>query len=107
MSRMKNRVLLVGSIPGADAIEAMRICGEGLGDYLDCLPDGETGTRRIWINYLAATTYDGNPALETINRPAPVDVKHPEEFGRLEQRHHFRRHLREPQRALRALNGRQ
>ena len=80
MSRMKNRILLVGSIPGADAAEAMRICGEGIGGYLDCVPDGETGKRRIWINYLAATTYHGNPALETINRPTPVDPKHPEEW---------------------------
>lgn len=80
MSRMKNRILLVGSIPGADSIQAMRTCGEGIGAYLDCLPDGETGQRRIWINYLAATTYNGNAALETLNRPAPVDPKHPEEW---------------------------
>lgn len=83
MSRMTNKILLVGSIPGVDAIDAMRICGEGIGDYLDCIPDGETGTRRIWINYLAATTYYGNPALETINRPAPVDLKHPDEWRKL------------------------
>lgn len=82
MSRMKNRVLLVGSIPGTDSEQAMRICGEGIGGYLDCVPDGETGNRRIWINYLAATTYHGNPALETINRPAPIDLKHPEEWRR-------------------------
>jgi hypothetical protein len=82
MSRMKKQILLVGSIPGDDAAAAMRICGEGVGAYLDCLPDGETGTRRIWINYLAATTYHGNPALETINRPAPVDPKHAGEWRR-------------------------
>ena len=80
MSRMKNKILLVGSIPGRDATEAMRTCAEGIGNYLDCIPDGETGMRRIWINYLAATTYDGNPALETINRPAPVDIGHPDEW---------------------------
>jgi hypothetical protein len=80
MSRMKNKILLVGSIPGVDAADAMRTCGEGIGNYLDCIPDGETGTRRVWINYLAATTYHGNPALETINRPAPVDPKHPDEW---------------------------
>ena len=80
MSRMKNKILLVGSIPGLDAAEAMRTCGEGIGRYLDCIPDGETGTRRIWINYLAATTYDGNPDLETINRPTPVDPEHSDEW---------------------------
>lgn len=82
MSRMKNKILLVGSIPGENAIDAMRTCATGIGDYLDCLPDGETGNRRIWINYLAANTYHGNPALETINRPARVDPDHPEEWRR-------------------------
>ena len=80
MGRMNNKILLVGSIPGASAADAMRLCANGIGDYLDCLPDGETGNRRIWINYLAATTYHGHPALETVNRPAPVDPKNPAEW---------------------------
>lgn len=80
MSRMKSKILLVGSIPGANAREAMRSCGEKIGDHLDCIPDGETGKRRIWINYLAATTYHGNDALETINRPARVNPKLAEEW---------------------------
>lgn len=77
---MKNNILLVGSVPGENANQAMTTCAEGIGDYLDCFPDGETGTRRIWINYLAATCYDGNPGLETIRRPLPVDPKHPDEW---------------------------
>jgi len=80
MSRMKNKILLVGSIPGASAAEAMRTCGEGIGEYLDCMPDGETGNRRIWINFLAATTYHNNDALQTVNRPARVDPKKPGEW---------------------------
>jgi hypothetical protein len=58
----------------------MKSCADGMGEFLDCLPDGETGNRRIWINYLAATTYHDNPALETINRPARVDPKNPDEW---------------------------
>ena len=80
MSRMTEDVLLVGSIPGADAEQAMTICAEGIGEHLNCLPDGETGNRRIWINFLAATVYDKNPGLETLNRPEPVDPSHPQEW---------------------------
>ena len=83
MSRMKNKVLVVGSIPGRDAAEAMRTCAAGIGSYLDCVPDGETGIRRLWINYLAATIYDGNSALETVNRPLPVDPEHVDEWRNL------------------------
>ena len=80
MSRMKGSVLLVGSIPGDDAEQAMRICGADLGERLSCLPDGETGQRRIWINYLASNTYDGTPGLVTLNQPKPVDPDDPEEW---------------------------
>lgn len=48
--RMTGPVLLVGSVPGGDAEQAMRVCADGLGDMLACLPDGETGRRRAWIN---------------------------------------------------------
>jgi len=75
MSRMTGAVLLVGSIPGETANEVMRICAEGVGNYLSCLPDGETGFRRAWINFLAATIYHGNPAMETVKRPKPIDGK--------------------------------
>jgi hypothetical protein len=40
---------LVGSLPGDDAAEAMRLAYERLGDALPYLPDGETGERRNWI----------------------------------------------------------
>jgi len=79
-TRMTGSVLLVGSVPGKDAAEAMSTCAHGLGGYLDCLPDGETGLRRIWINFLAAMIYDGNPGLATVSRPHPVDAEDPEEW---------------------------
>jgi hypothetical protein len=75
MSRMSGAVLLVGSVPGETATEAMRTCAEGVGPYLSCLPDGETGYRSWWINFLAATIYHGHPALDTLQRPQPIDGK--------------------------------
>lgn len=80
MSRMTGDVLLVGSIPGESAEDAMRLAAEGVGTCVSCLPDGETGFRRIWINFLASQTYDGNPGLETLNRPHPVDPGDPQEW---------------------------
>ena len=77
---MQGDVLLVGSIPGESARDAMQLCANGLGGHLSCLPDGETGKRRIWINFLAATVYDQNPHIETLNSPVPVEPGHPEEW---------------------------
>jgi methionine synthase II (cobalamin-independent) len=84
MSRMKAPVLLVGSVPGETAAEVLRTCGEGVGKYVSCLPDGEIGYRRVWIQFLAATVYHDHPALETIQRPKPIDGKEswfPQDYG--------------------------
>src|SRR5215813_6662536 len=72
MSRMTGAVLLVGSVPAETASEAMRTCAEGVGSYLSCLSDGETGYRSWWITFLAAKLYHGHPALETVHRPHPI-----------------------------------
>ena len=58
----------------------MRLAGTHLGANLGCMPDGETGMRRVWINFLAAGAYDSAAALETVSRPLPVDPAHPEEW---------------------------
>src|SRR5215510_5635193 len=84
MSRMAGSVLLVGSVPGETAAEVLHACGEGIGNYVTCLPDGETGYRRMWIHFLATTIYHGHPALETLQRPKPAGSKerwHVEEYG--------------------------
>ena len=75
MSRMTGAVLLVGSMPAETATEAMRTGAEGVGPYLSCLSDGETGYRSWWITFLAAKLYHGHPALETVHRPKPIDGK--------------------------------
>src|SRR5262245_5991894 len=84
MSRMSGSVLLVGSVPGETAAEALRTCGEGVGNFGTCLPDGETGYRRMWIHFLATTIFHGHPALETLQQPQPAGGKerwHIEEYG--------------------------
>lgn len=84
MARMSGSVLLVGSVPGETAVEVLRTCGEGVGHYVTSLPDGETGYRRMWIHFLAATLYHSHPALETLQRPKPAGGKerwHVEEYG--------------------------
>jgi hypothetical protein len=57
------RAHLVGSIPGSDAADAMRLAVEHLGGDLACLPDGETGERRNWIISMLDAFRD-HPVLE-------------------------------------------
>ncbi len=75
MSRMTGAVLLVGSVPAETATEAMRTCAEGVGHYWSCLSDGEPGYRSWCITFLAARLFHGQPALETMHRPKPIDGK--------------------------------
>lgn len=65
-------VLLVGSIPGEDAASVFRACGPALGDRVAAIPDGETGKRRIWVVFIAATVLDPHPHVHALNRPRPV-----------------------------------
>lgn len=44
------------------------------------LPDGETGYRQGWINFLAAKTYAVSEQLESITRPQPIDPNDPDEW---------------------------
>ncbi len=80
MSRMNASVLLVGSVPGRAAHEVMSSCAGGLGSLLGSLPDGETGFRKGWINFLAAKTYAVSNQIESITRPLPVDPNAPDEW---------------------------
>ncbi|MGE0484988.1 MAG: hypothetical protein AB7Q81_12675 [Gammaproteobacteria bacterium] len=65
-------VLLVGSVPEANAEAVFRTCGTALGDKVLALPDGETGQRRSWVTFLAATILDRHPHIHALNRPRPV-----------------------------------
>ncbi|MDN5861577.1 MAG: hypothetical protein L0H84_23495 [Pseudonocardia sp.] len=54
---------LVGSMPGADAEEAMSLALEVLGPHLRTLPDGETGERFHWILHIESALRS-HPDLE-------------------------------------------
>ena len=58
----------------------MSSCAGGLGSLLGSLPDGETGFRKGWINFLAAKTYAVSNQIESITRPLPVDPNAPDEW---------------------------
>lgn len=45
----ERHALLIGTLPGETADEAMRSAVERVGPHLRFLPDGETGERRSWI----------------------------------------------------------
>ena len=60
---MGRRAHLVGSIPGANATEAMEAALSRLGPYLLTLSDGETGQRAWWIGACIANM-GGNPDVE-------------------------------------------
>jgi hypothetical protein len=57
------RAHLVGSLPGANAVEAMELAVSKLGPSLATLPDGETGERRNWIISMIESLRD-HPDLE-------------------------------------------
>ena len=65
-------ILLVGSIPGDNAEAVFRSCGPLLSDHIASLPDGETGVRRVWVVFIAATVLDPHPDIVALNRPKPV-----------------------------------
>lgn len=54
MSRVSGKAHLVGSVPFDTAEDVFRVCAEGVGDLVTCLPDGEVRFRIEWINFLAA-----------------------------------------------------
>lgn len=66
---MSNELLLVGSVPLDGPREVLDACGQALGDAVPCLPDGETGERRNWIDFLALRVYSQHPDIETVQRP--------------------------------------
>ena len=61
-------VLLVGSVPLADAEAVFRAVGSTLGDRVRRIPDGETGIRSNWVGWQAAVF-----AREAHLEPAAVD----------------------------------
>ena len=73
-------LLLIGSLPGESARAVMAQWGEVLGPRLLALPDGETGYRRMWMEFLCSRVFEPNPAIETRSRPPPVDPEDPADW---------------------------
>jgi hypothetical protein len=67
---------LVGSVPLADAAEVFTVAAGELGSHLRRIPDGETGSRTIWIAW-QGDVFAGHPDLEVDPPPegqyAPLD----------------------------------
>lgn len=73
MSRMSKDLLLVGSIPLETEEQVLLTCGHTVGNFVPCLSDGEPGDRSYWIAYLAYRFFHGNPGVETLHRPPPIN----------------------------------
>jgi hypothetical protein len=69
------KALLLGTLPGQTAEEAMRAAVDRLGPHLLQLPDGETGDRRVWIVGLIKS-FRGHPDLEVAQEGDWSDYKH-------------------------------
>jgi hypothetical protein len=69
--RSKHRIVhLVGSIPLPDAETVFRTVSGIVGRHLTRLPDGETGIRKTWINFLQDVLAK-NPAIEVARDVPP------------------------------------
>jgi hypothetical protein len=66
-------VHLVGSVPLADAAAVFETASSILGDRIRRLPDGETGTRKNWINFQYAMLAR-HPAFEFSGPPVDPDA---------------------------------
>ena len=66
-------LLIVGSVPLQTPTDVFEICRDHISDSLACMPDGETGERIWWTNFLAYRCYHGHPDIDTLLRPEKVD----------------------------------
>ena len=63
MSARSRDILLVGSVPLADAEAVFRAVGQTLGARVRRIPDGETGGRLNWVEWQAGV-FETHPAFE-------------------------------------------
>ena len=88
MNTRDARVLLVGSLPFADAEETFLAAGRSLSGYAGWVPDGEFGERKLWTPMLPEFVYSKQPDLDeslvppgrTIVAPPAVDGPPPTDF---------------------------
>jgi hypothetical protein len=70
----KNDVLLVGSLPFDTPEEAFRAAGKVLDGHAGWLPDGEPGSRKMWVGCLLPEVYATHPDLEETKAPPTHEV---------------------------------
>lgn len=63
MSDTKPVIHMVGSIPLDDSETVFKTLGQRVGDHAERIPDGETGRRQRWINFVM-DQLKANPAFE-------------------------------------------
>jgi hypothetical protein len=77
--RDHGKVLLVGSVARPEdgwAVEdVFRNAAHTVGPYVSMLPDGETGDRSLWINFIARRVFPNHPDLVTTSRHTYEDWK--------------------------------
>jgi hypothetical protein len=71
MTSTTNRALLIGGVPLANSDQVFRQVGASLGRYLDRIPDGETGERRMWIGFQRNVLLESN-AMEIDTAVPPL-----------------------------------
>jgi len=74
MSSRHNALHFVGSVPLESGEAVLRRLGGDLGEYLQRIPDGETGERTKWIRVQQAMLMR-HPAIEIDSTQAPLPVK--------------------------------
>lgn len=79
--------MLVGSLPGADAEEAMTAALDAVGGSLAAITDGETGDRSRWLAHTIDTLRD-HPDLEVVKDGDQSDYDHMLNF-RVRRGHHL------------------
>ena len=69
MNVSDTRVVLVGSLPFADAEETFRAVGGSLSGDVGWIPDGEFGARKLWTPMLPEFVYSKRAGLEETLAP--------------------------------------
>jgi len=80
MNVSDTRVVLVGSLPFADAEETFRAVGGALGGDVGWIPDGEFGERKLWTPMLPEFVYSNEPDLDETLAPPGRTLAAPPAF---------------------------
>ena len=74
----RDDVLLVGSLPFADAEQVFRAAGPALRGHVAYLPDGETADRINWVGMLPVLVFSKHPDLQETLSPPTEALEQPD-----------------------------